>query len=64
MGVPILDLLIEERPNLIIFTDLCVKAIDETRDSSSVIPFSFCIGDLTYEVSDSARLDSAIQRVC
>ena len=40
MGVPILDLLIEERPDLVIFTDLCVKAIDETRD--------LCFGDTVF----------------
>ena len=32
MGVPILHPLIEERADLVIFTHLCVKAIDKIRN--------------------------------
>jgi hypothetical protein len=41
MGVPILHILAEERDNLVIFTHLCVRAINETPISASVIRSSF-----------------------
>ena len=50
--------------DLVIFANLYVEVIDETRDLCFGDTFSFFTEDLRYAVGDSARLDTVVPQAC